>query len=36
MMPNLIAVDFYKTGDLMRVVDALNGVEQPQTAATAR
>lgn len=32
MMPNLIAVDFYKTGDLMRVVDALNGVEQPLTA----
>jgi hypothetical protein len=32
MLPNLIAVDFYKTGDLMRVVDALNGVEQPQTA----
>lgn len=34
MMPNLIAVDFYKTGDLMRVVDAMNGVEQPQTAST--
>jgi hypothetical protein len=32
MMPNLIAVDFYKTGDLIRVVDALNGVEEPQTA----
>jgi hypothetical protein len=32
MMPNLIAVDFYKTGDLVRVVDALNGVEEPQTA----
>jgi len=32
MMPNLIAVDFYKTGDLMRVVDAMNGVEQPLTA----
>jgi hypothetical protein len=32
MMPNLIAVDFYKTGDLIRVVDALNGVEQSQTA----
>jgi hypothetical protein len=36
MMPNLIAVDFYKTGDLMRVVDALNGVEEPQTAETAK
>jgi hypothetical protein len=34
MMPNLVAVDFYRTGDLMRVVDALNGVEEPQTAAT--
>jgi hypothetical protein len=33
MMPNLVAVDFYRTGDLMRVVDALNGVETPQTAA---
>lgn len=32
MMPNLVAVDFYKTGDLMRVVDAMNGVEQPLTA----
>jgi len=31
-LPNLIAVDFYKTGDLMRVVDAMNGVEQPLTA----
>ncbi|HET6463744.1 MAG TPA: hypothetical protein VFH33_08080, partial [Candidatus Krumholzibacteria bacterium] len=36
MMPNLIAVDFYKTGDLMRVVDALNGVEQPVTAEAAK
>jgi hypothetical protein len=35
MIPNLIAVDFYKTGDLFRVVDALNGVELPQTASTA-
>ena len=33
MMPNLIAVDFYHTGDLMRVVDALNGVEAPPLAA---
>lgn len=33
MMPNLIAVDFYKTGDLLRVVDALNGVEAPLAAA---
>ena len=33
MMPNLVAVDFYRTGDLMRVVDALNGVEEPLAAA---
>jgi hypothetical protein len=26
-IPNLVAVDFYRSGDLMRVVDALNGVE---------
>jgi hypothetical protein len=32
MMPNLVAVDFYRTGDLMRVVDALNGVEAPLAA----
>jgi hypothetical protein len=30
MIPNLVAVDFYRSGDLMRVVDALNGVEQPE------
>ncbi len=29
MIPNLVAVDFYRSGDLMRVVDALNGVETP-------
>jgi hypothetical protein len=34
MMPNLVAVDFYRTGDLMQVVDALNGFPPPQTAAT--
>jgi hypothetical protein len=33
MMPNLVAVDFYRSGDLMRVVDALNRVEPPRTAA---
>lgn len=33
MMPNLVAVDFYRTGDLFRVVDTLNGVKEPQTAA---
>ncbi len=25
MIPNLVAVDFYRSGDLMRVVDTLNG-----------
>jgi hypothetical protein len=24
---NLVAVDFYRRGDLLRVVDALNGVD---------
>ena len=33
MLPNLIAVDFYATGDLVRVVDELNGVG---TAAAAK
>jgi len=32
MLPNLIAVDFYATGDLLRVVDDLNGVG-PATAS---
>ena len=26
MMPTLVAVDFYRTGDLLRVVRALNGL----------
>jgi len=26
MLPNIIAVDFYRTGDLLRVADELNGV----------
>ncbi len=29
MMPNLVAVDFYQTGDLFKVVRALNGVLEP-------
>jgi hypothetical protein len=33
MIPNLVAVDFYRSGDLVRVVDALNGVEQPPSAS---
>lgn len=32
MIPNLVAVDFYRSGDLVRVVDALNGVEEPLPA----
>jgi hypothetical protein len=28
-MPNLVAVDFYRRGDLMRAVDALNGLGRP-------
>ena len=31
MMPNLIAVDFYHTGDLFRVVDTMNGIKEPMT-----
>jgi len=33
MIPNLVVVDFYRSGDLIRVVDALNGVEQPQSGS---
>lgn len=29
-IPNIIAVDFYRTGDLLRVVDELNGVQPPE------
>jgi hypothetical protein len=29
-IPNIIAVDFYRTGDLLRVVNKLNGVDQPE------
>ena len=28
-VPNLIAVDFYATGDLFEVVEKLNGVSEP-------
>ncbi|HET9235041.1 MAG TPA: hypothetical protein VFP10_12945, partial [Candidatus Eisenbacteria bacterium] len=31
-LPNIIAVDFYGTGDLMRVVDTMNGLEKPTVA----
>jgi hypothetical protein len=33
-LPNVIAVDFYKTGDLFAVVNKLNGVGQPDEAAS--
>ena len=36
-LPNLIAVDFYGTGDLLAVVNKLNGVAQPdETAAESQ
>ncbi len=28
-LPNLVAVDFYRRGDLFRVVDTLNGLSSP-------
>jgi hypothetical protein len=27
MLPNLIAIDFYRTGDLFKVIETLNGVK---------
>ncbi len=35
MIPNLVAVDFYRSGDLMRVVDTLNGVARRRQRAPA-
>jgi hypothetical protein len=32
MIPNLIAVDFYGTGDLVRVVRTMNGIKEPVPA----
>jgi hypothetical protein len=32
-VPNIVAVDFYRTGDLFRVVNELNGISQPAGAA---
>ena len=29
--PNIVAVDFYAHGDLLEVVDELNGVEEPSS-----
>jgi hypothetical protein len=31
LMPNLIAVDFYKTGNLFEVVESLNGIRKSKT-----
>ena len=33
MLPNIIAVDFYRTGDLLKVVDTLNGIASPGLAS---
>jgi hypothetical protein len=35
-MPNIIAVDFYGTGDLMRVVDEMNGIGVPNPKQLAK
>lgn len=32
MIPNLIAVDFYRTGDLVGVVRTMNGIKKPASA----
>jgi hypothetical protein len=32
MIPNLIAVDFYRTGDLVGVVSTMNGIKKPASA----
>jgi hypothetical protein len=34
MVPNLVAVDFYRTGDIFRVARALNGISEPDTVAS--
>jgi hypothetical protein len=36
MVPNLLAVDFYRTGDLFRVARALNGIPEPDSTVAAR
>jgi hypothetical protein len=36
MVPNLVAVDFYRTGDLFRVCRALNGVPEADSTVAAR
>jgi hypothetical protein len=32
MLPNIVAVDFYRTGDLFKVVETLNGIKPKQAA----
>jgi hypothetical protein len=36
MVPNLLAVDFYRTGDLFKVARALNGIPEPESTMVAR
>ena len=36
MVPNLLAVDFYRTGDLFKVARALNGIPEPDSTVAAR
>lgn len=31
MLPNVVAVDFYRTGDLFKVVETLNGIKRPRS-----
>jgi hypothetical protein len=33
LLPNLLAVDFYKTGDLLKVAETLNGIQRPRVAS---
>lgn len=35
-LPNLIAVDFYRTGDLLKVVNTLNGIKTEPVAETSQ
>ena len=35
-LPNLIAVDFYRTGDLFEVVKTLNGIKTEPVAETGK
>ena len=35
MVPNLIAVDFYRTGDLFKVCRTMNGIPEPVSVASS-